>query len=655
MAGWFRFGLGKARKNQPARPRHRLRLVSLEDRLTPAATIINPGFETPVLATGTFRYQPTGASWTFIDGAGISANGSAFTSGNASAPQGSQVGILQQTAVMRQAVNFTAGTHVITFQVAQRGNAPSKQTFRVLVDSTVVGNYNTITGSGYGTQLTSSFTVAAGSHTITFQGTNFGGGDNTVFIDNVQVVETVSSLTDSGFEQLALQPGQFRYNPSGTAWAFSGGAGVSSNNSGFTSGNAAPPQASQVLFLQGGNTASQSVNFAAGTYALQFAAAQRGNAFSRQTFRVLVDGIIAGTFNDFAATSYVGLFTGSFTLNAGLHTVQFQSTNLLGGDNTIFIDQVSVVQATTGLNDSGFESLGLPAGQFRYRPTGTPWTFNGSAGISANNSGFTSGNFAAPQGSQVAFLQQTGSFSQNVGFNAGTYTISFLASQRGNLPSAQTFRVFVDGVIVGTFNNLVGNGYSPLETSSFSVATGNHLIEFQGTNLAGGDNTAFIDALTINAQAAGIVDSGFERPPLTPGTFTYTPPGSPWVFTGESGVTTNGSGFTQGGPIAPQGFQNAFLQRNGSFGQVANFAGGSYRLFFLAAQRLNIPSLQTFAVLVDGVPVLIVNNFTGTNYTQFVTDAFTVGTGNHTITFQGTNAFGGDNTVFIDVIQVAAV
>ena len=61
----------------------------------------------------------------------------------------------------------------------------------------------------------------------------------------------------------------------------------------------------------------------------------------------------------------------------------------------------------------------LATGAFQYDPptgtlpTNTPWTFTGSSGISSNNSGFT-GNQPAPQGNQVAFLQQYGSFTQSV-------------------------------------------------------------------------------------------------------------------------------------------------------------------------------------------------------------------------------------------------
>ena len=101
----------------------------------------------------------------------------------------------------------------------------------------------------------------------------------------------------------------------------------------------------------------------------------------------------------------------------------------------------------------GLRAGAVGAGQYQYRPTGSPWAFAGNAGIAANNSGFTSGNPPAPEGTQVAFLQTTGSFSQAVaGWAAGSYVLTFYAAQRGNYQaSRQDFQVLVDGAVVGTF------------------------------------------------------------------------------------------------------------------------------------------------------------------------------------------------------------
>ena len=102
--------------------------------------------------------------------------------------------------------------------------------------------------------------------------------------------------------------------------------------------------------------------------------------------------------------------------------------------------------------DAGFEEPNLGTGAYQYDPTGLPWSFSDTAGIASNGSVFTSGSPNAPQGSQVAFIQNTGSINQAVDLSAGTYAISFEAAQRANnQASSQTFAVEVDGQVVGTF------------------------------------------------------------------------------------------------------------------------------------------------------------------------------------------------------------
>ena len=77
----------------------------------------------------------------------------------------------------------------MTFSAAQRANfQASRQDFRVLVDGVVVGTF-TPSGSGYTSFTTATFTVAAGSHTITFLGLDTAGGDNTAFIDEVRLTQ----------------------------------------------------------------------------------------------------------------------------------------------------------------------------------------------------------------------------------------------------------------------------------------------------------------------------------------------------------------------------------------------------------------------------------------------------------------------------------
>ena len=145
-----------------------------------------------------------------------------------------------------------------------------------------------------------------------------------------------------------------------------------------------------------------------------------------------------------------------------------------GGDNTAFIDEVALTQVSTApIADPGFEQVQVGTGQFQYDPAGSPWTFSGGSGISSNNSGFTAGNPPAPQGTQVAFLQQHGSFTQTVtGWAAGSYVLTFDAAQRENhQTSEQNFNVLIDGSVVGTFTPS-GTSYHSYSTAAFTVHRG---------------------------------------------------------------------------------------------------------------------------------------------------------------------------------------
>src|SRR5207245_2294533 len=100
--------------------------------------------------------------------------------------------------------------YTVTFSAAQRGNyLPSHEDFRVLVDGVVVGTFNP-SGTAYAPFQTSAFAVAAGSHTVTFQGLDTAGGDNTAFVDDIRLVTAAApALPDGGFEAPALGAGTF--------------------------------------------------------------------------------------------------------------------------------------------------------------------------------------------------------------------------------------------------------------------------------------------------------------------------------------------------------------------------------------------------------------------------------------------------------------
>jgi RHS repeat-associated protein len=169
-------------------------------------------------------------------------------------------------------------------------------------------------------------------------------------------------------------------------------------------------------------------------------------------------------------------------------------------------DNVKLLSSSAGpssitVPNSGFETPSLGFGNFQYGPTGGSWSFINGAGISAGGSGFTGGAFI-PQGSQVAFIQSNGEFSQSLsGFQANTnYVITFVAAQRTNCCNAggQQFAVYLDGTLLGTFNPPLNGVYTEYSTASFKTTTGAHTLKFVGLNPGG--QAGFIDHVRITGS-----------------------------------------------------------------------------------------------------------------------------------------------------------
>jgi alpha-L-rhamnosidase len=145
----------------------------------------------------------------------------------------------------------------------------------------------------------------------------------------------------------------------------------------------------------------------------------------------------------------------------------------------------------------GFESKQVS--NYEYNSSGAIWAFNGAtdngSGLIANGSGFSNPN--APEGTQAAFVQRLGTMSQMFsGFSPGTmYTIRFAAAQRPgpNQNGGQSWDVKIDGSTIASYNpGASATAYADY-TASFTATATNHTLIFAGSNLAGGDNTMFVD------------------------------------------------------------------------------------------------------------------------------------------------------------------
>jgi hypothetical protein len=186
------------------------------------------------------------------------------------------------------------------------------------------------------------------------------------------------------------------------------------------------------------------------------------------------------------------------------------------------IDAVTLTSVAP-VADQGFDQVSVGAGQSQPDPTGSPWTFSGTAGIAANDSGIIVGNPPAPQGVQVAYLEQTGSFSQDVpGWIPGTYQLSITAAQRASNPSRQDFKVLIDGVSIpfttGDTITPAGTSYWNYTSAPFTISNpGSHTITLQGLDTAGGDNTAFIDQVAVEGGTSVPIAAGnFQQVSVAP-------------------------------------------------------------------------------------------------------------------------------------------
>lgn len=166
-------------------------LTSASAFATTINTVVNGGFESPVVNNFGYLGGTTTGGWTFTGfGTGIAVNGSAFNVVN---PSGNQAALLQGAGVsISQAIDFSQGIFSISFLAEGRGAGYGANTISVLIDGVAL-TFSGATTLTPGT--TSSFTqyttdyvlLTAGLHTLSFAGLGNNGGDRTTFIDNVSV------------------------------------------------------------------------------------------------------------------------------------------------------------------------------------------------------------------------------------------------------------------------------------------------------------------------------------------------------------------------------------------------------------------------------------------------------------------------------------
>ncbi len=317
--------------------------ASLNSASSTVFTVPNGTFETPALpASPGYLYAPSGTGWTLVNGAGLSRDATAFTSGNPNAPEGAQVLFLQGTGSASRTLNFTAGYYIFSFFAAQRGNTPSTQRVELRIDGVAIQGF-TPAGAAYQRFSSGAVLLSSGPHSIELRGLNPQGGDNSALVDDLGATR-VRELGISGFESPAIptSPG-YAYAPSGGSWTFNGLSGLSRNASGFTVANPAAPEGSQVLFLQGASTASTTVTIPrSGYYRFRFKAALRANdpvQPSAKNVRITIGGTQVGEFR-LASIQYLEQISAAIYLDAGASTVSLTGVDTAPGDHTGLVDDL---------------------------------------------------------------------------------------------------------------------------------------------------------------------------------------------------------------------------------------------------------------------------------------------------------------------------
>lgn len=387
---------------------------------------------------------------------------------------------------------------------------------------------------------------------------------------------------------------------------------------------------------------------------------------------------------------------GSYSALTSTTGTSYSNTGLTNGSNYCYT--VAAVFSTGTANASSpvcetvsasVVSINIPNYSFEtpststyvYGATGGSWTFTASSGsngsgVTTNGSAFTASNSNAPAGTQVGFIQGTGSIYQTItGLTAGTtYQVTLSMSQRQNSYNGQvgnTVDFRVNGTTITTFDPPQSSGAYADYTVTFTAPATSATIGFYGTNkLATStypDNTAFIDNVRmISLASIAVPNSSFETPATT--TYIYGATGGTWAFTPQSGtngsgVATNGSAFTSGNSNAPAGTQVAFVQGTSSVYQTITglTVGQTYQIKVSMTQRQKSGGQlgNTVALEVGGTTVTTFDPPQSSGAYADYTATFQATATSQVIGFYGTNALATgtypDNTAFLDNVRLVVI
>lgn len=303
------------------------------------------------------------------------------------------------------------------------------------------------------------------------------------------------------------------YNPTFPSYGpidnWSGGSGVNQRNGPFHNGGTPIPDQARVAFIQGSASLSQTISglTPGESYWIQF------SYDARNCCGGTIDLLTKFNDADLDRIPNVRPITGGnpylfrnvrFTPDADTGVLKF--TTIAGGDATVVMDSITIVQRSTNevvVMNPSFEASGIVAGTDEI-PAGVispanlaGWTGEGTYGVDQSGVGPYADNGTNPDQDNVAFIQDVGALRQVIpNLSAGTeYDLSFAVNATGG--SSPHLRVSADGVVLLDVDVAsVGGGAEYVRhTVKFTPAAPSAEIAFEQT--ASGGHTLLLDDVHV--------------------------------------------------------------------------------------------------------------------------------------------------------------
>ena len=280
-------------------------------------------------------------------------------------PDGNQAAFIQNGGgYIRQAVSgFIPGqSYRLLYYETERGTGGPASPYAKVGGQAIVSEHRIQGASGFKEVLSYPFVATASTLSLELgNGTRYSSGDNTVLYDAVSFSPVKgSAIPDGGFES-PVQPGPGSWELfkqangtgngtlAGSAWVWTGGAGISHDGSAFEGGNQSALEGVQHALIQNLGTFSQTLNLLPGwEYELTWLDAARNSQNGGNAYQVLVDGVpVFGGAGGFTPTDfgYLRRWSDAFLADSSTALLTFSGLTPLGPgtDMTTFFDAVEAI------------------------------------------------------------------------------------------------------------------------------------------------------------------------------------------------------------------------------------------------------------------------------------------------------------------------